>query len=420
MPTHPKRILVVASKLGYQTRVLAEAAVAMGMEPVMATDRCSVLDDPWGDHAIPLKFTDLALSVRRFVADGRRVDGVVAVGDRPTPVAAAIAERLGLKFHPLAAVEAARNKYLARERYRAAGMRVPSYFRVAATTGLEDALARTTFPCVVKPLGLSGSRGVIRANDAMEFRAAFQRIRAILELPEILQMRDEGDQFIQVESYIEGREYALEGLATAGRLCTLAIFDKPDPLDGPFFEETIYVTPSSAPTDLQSAIRDAAQGAVTALGLTDGPIHAEMRAGSEGVWVLEVAGRPIGGLCAKVLTFNGGTSLEQLILRHAVGEGASDLHLDGPASGVMMVPIPRSGIYCGVHGEDTARAVRGITDVIITAKEGQELKTLPEGSSYLGFLFARGSSSYAVVHSLKAAHNELDFDFATTLAVTRR
>ncbi|MCC7155389.1 MAG: ATP-grasp domain-containing protein [Bryobacterales bacterium] len=415
----PKRVLIVASKLGYQTRVFAEAAEAMGLEPVMATDRCTRLDDPWGDHAIPLKFSDLDVSIRRFQAAGRRVDGVVAVGDRPTPVAAAIAGHLGLLFHPLAAVETARNKFLARERYKAAGMLVPSYFRVPAATGLDEALSRATYPCVLKPLGLSGSRGVIRTGDAVEFRRAFERIRSILALPEIRQMRDESDEFIQVESYIDGREYALEGLASGGRLRTLAIFDKPDPLEGPFFEETIYATPSTAPPELQQAIRETVQQAVSALGLTFGPVHAEVRAGAGGVWILEVAARPIGGLCAKALSFDGGTSLETVILRHATGEPLGGLHLDGPASAVMMIPIPHSGIYRGVEGQQDALAVAGVTGLEITAKEGQELKTLPEGSSYLGFLFAKGASSSGTVQSLKEAHAKLRFDFATTLAVSR-
>lgn len=414
-----EKVLIVASKLGYQTRVFAEAARGLGMEPVMATDRCSRLDDPWGDHAIPLKFSDLDFSVRRFLSEGRVVQGIIAVGDRPTPVAAAIAARLGLRFHPLAAVEIARNKFLARECYRAAGMRVPSYFRVPAAAGLEEALSRAPFPCVLKPVGLSGSRGVIRAGNAEEFRRAFRRIQQILALPEIRQLRDESDEFIQVESYIDGREYAVEGIATSGQLRTLAVFDKPDPLEGPFFEETIYVTPSLAPGELQSAICETVQQAVTALGLTDGPVHAEVRAGAGGVWLLETAARPIGGLCARSLRFNGGVSLEELILRHATGQALGELRLDGPASGVMMIPIPANGIYQGFAGESEALAVPGITGLEITAKEGQEMKMLPEGSSYLGFLFARQASPSAVVDALKGAHAKLRFDFAPTLTVSR-
>jgi biotin carboxylase len=256
---------------------------------------------------------------------------------------------------------------------------------------------------VLKPLGLSGSRGVIRANDEAEFRAAFGRIAKI------------GERHLQVECYIPGREFAVEGLVTAGRFQMLAIFDKPDPLEGPFFEESIYVTPSRETPHVQRDLAETAARAARALGLRHGPVHAELRHNAEGAWMLEMHARPIGGLCARTLRFEGGMSLEELILRHAVGEDVSGARPLSGASGVMMIPIAKGGIYESVEGTERAAAVEGIEDVIVTAAAGQRLVPLPEGASYLGFLFARGRSPAAVEESLRRSHAELRFHIATAL-----
>jgi hypothetical protein len=410
-----KRILILAATTGYQTRVFEETARAMGLDVVMATDRCRHMDDPWGDQALPVRFQKPKSSAALLARLEPKPDGVIAVGDRPTELAAVAAEQMGLRYHSPAAVIAARNKLLARERFRAAGLLVPEYFAVGVEGGPEEALRRVVFPCVLKPLGLSGSRGVIRANDTAEFHAAFQRIATLLQRYEIVRLNEDQDHFIQVETYIPGREYAVEGLVEGGRLKVLALFDKPDPLDGPFFEETIYVTPSREPQVVQHALAQTTQDAVGALGLTDGPVHAEMRYNDRGVWMLEVAARPIGGLCAKSLRFSGGATLEELLLRFALGEDVSGVEREGQASGVMMIPIPQGGIYSGVDGVEAAASVEGIEDVEITAKHGQRLEKLPEGSSYLGFLFARADMPERVEEALRQSHSRLRFTIMTEL-----
>ena len=413
-----KRLLLLAATTGYQTRVFAERARALGYELVLATDRCHSLDDPWGDHAIPVHFHVPEEALPHIEAAGP-FDAVLAVGDRPTLAAALAAERLGVPYHPPAAVTACRDKFLARKRYEAAGLPVPAYFRVAVEDSPGEAARRAPYPCVLKPPGLSGSRGVIRADNQPQFLEAFRRITALLDSADVRVMREERNRYIQVESYIPGREYAIEGVVTGGRLHALARFDKPDPLEGPFFEETIYITPSREPREVQEALIAAAGRAVRALGLAHGPVHAEMRYNDGGVWMLEVAARPIGGLCAKALRFNGGMPLEELLLRHAVGEDVSDARLDGPASGVMMIPIPREGVYEVVTGVEEAAAVSDIEEVLITAKPGQRIVPLPEGSSYLGFIFARGDSPEVVERALRAAHAELRFEIAGTLRVVQ-
>jgi len=385
---------------------------------VLATDRCHVLEDPWGDRAVPVRFEDPYGSRDELVAVGP-FDGIVAVADRPTFLAALAAESLGLPYHSPAAVSASRDKYLARQRFQAAGLAVPEFFRVPVDADPAQAAKRAPFPSVLKPLGLSASRGVIRVNDPVEFLAAFERIRALLESTDVAALREEHNRYIQVEGFIEGREFAVEGLVTGGRLQVLAVFDKPDPLEGPFFEETIYVTPSGEPAEIQQRIVGATRSAVRALGLTHGPIHAEVRVNRAGAWTLEVAARPIGGLCARALRFDGNTPLEELILRHAVGEDVSRAALCDLATGVMMIPIPKGGIYRGVDGSDRAAAVPDVEEVIITAKEGQKILPLPEGSSYLGFIFARGKSPQRVVRALREAHACLNFEIATALPLVR-
>jgi biotin carboxylase len=387
------RVLLVAATTGYQTRAFSELKE---IELVLVTDRCHILDDPWRDNAIAIRFDEPSEGIESIAARGP-FDGIAAVGDRPAYIAALAAERLGIPFSPPAAVLAAKNKFLAREKFRAHGLLTPGYELFQQPTGARR------YPCVLKPLGLSGSCGVIRANDRAEFAAAFARIRDIAAEPAVL-----------VEDFIPGHEYALEGIVTNGRLQVLALFDKPDPLDGPFFEETIYVTVPEQP-----AISETVQRAITALGLTHGPVHAEMRVNDLGVWMLEVAARPIGGLCSKVLRFAGGRQLEEIILRHAVGQDVSDARLADGSHAVMMIPIPRAGIYRGVQGVEEARGVAGIEDVIVTAKEGQAMVPLPEGASYLGFIFSRGETAQQAVEALRAAHACLEFEFAGMLPVLK-
>ncbi|HUP02819.1 MAG TPA: ATP-grasp domain-containing protein, partial [Bryobacteraceae bacterium] len=412
----------------YQIRVFEQAARRLGVEPTLASDHCDRLEDPWGDRAIAVKFDyRLPQSVNTF--RGMQFDGVAAVGDRPAVLAAEVAEMLGVPFHPPAAARACQDKYLARQLYQAAGLPVPAYFRAGLQEDAGELARRAPYPCVLKPVGLSASRGVIRANDEPEFVAAFGRIRKLLEkTPDVRRLRQLS---LQVESYIEGREFAVEGIVTHGKFRALAIFDKPDPLTGPFFEETLYVTPSRESAAVQRALLDAAASAVRALGLYHGPAHLEMRWNEDGVWMLDAAARPIGGLCARALRFEaeeGGRTheqrgypgppylpLEELIIRHALGEDLSAARLQGPASGVMMIPIPHGGIYQSVSGIEKAQAVAGIEDVVITATEGQRLLPLPEGASYLGFIFARGDSPATVENALRRAHTELRFRIATAL-----
>ncbi len=407
-----QRLLLIGATTGYQTRAFAEAAARIGFHLALATDRCHVLEDPWGDQAIPLRFEDPEQAAEAIAEAQGRLDGIVAVGDRPAYIAALAARRLGIRYNSPDSVLACRNKFLARERFQKAGLLVPEFYRARLAEGPERAEEQARYPCVLKPLSLSASRGVIRVNNRDEFIRAFRRIEALLRDPDIARLEEEQDRFLQVESFIEGREFALEGILTGGRLRVLALFDKPDPLDGPYFEETIYITPSREAVAVQREIVRTTELAIEALGLTEGPVHAEMRVNQRGVWMLEVAARPIGGLCARVLP-----GLEELILRHAAGEDVSAIAMPADAAGVMMIPIPSEGVYVGVDGVEAAREQPGIEDLIITAKQGQKLVPLPEGNSYLGFIFARGDWPQRVEEALRAAHQSLRFEIATALPV---
>ena len=420
------RVLLLATTTGYQTRAFGEAAERLGVELAFATDRCHLLEDPWRDGAIAIRFYDEAASVAAIVesASTDPIDGVLVVGDQPTVIAARVAEALGLPGHPPEASAAARNKQATRERLRAAGLPAP-WFVTAPVAADPDAVATSlTFPCVVKPLALSGSRGVMRADDPASFREAFLRLRALLQRADVRAERNPAHDTVLVEGFIPGREFAVEGLLHHGQLHVLAIFDKPDPLDGPFFEETIYLTPSSWPGAGQRTIAEAVGRAAEALGLWHGPVHAECRVNQHGVFVLEVAARPIGGLCARTLRIckkgvgrgrnsqNDSRSpfgLEELLLRHALGEAPDDWIREEQAAGVMMIPIPRRGLFRGVDGVEDARRVTGVEDVRITAKADQLLVPLPEGASYLGFIFARARDTAAVDRALREAHACLRF-----------
>ena len=415
-----KRLLLLTSKLGYQARAFADAARRSGAEVVFGTDRCHQLDDPWQDRALPLHFENAresAAEIERAAANAP-VDAILALGDRPLAAAAYAARALGLSYNSPESVEAARNKLRQRETLELARVPVPQFFSFGLAEDLERVLPRVPFPCVVKPLMLSMSQGVVRANNADEFRAAVTRVRALVETPEIQVTREEGLDRLLVEGYLPGAEVALEGLLEDGTLRTLAVFDKPDPLEGPFFEETIYVTPSRLAPRALAAVEDCARQAVRALGLTRGPLHAEFRVNARGPWVLEVQPRPIGGLCARALRFGvGRIPLEDLLARHALGMETRTLEREPEASGVMMIPVPASGIFEGAGGIEEAARVEHIESVEITARLHDYVAAWPEGASYLGFIFARAAEPAAVEAALRAAHGRLRFDLRPRLTV---
>ena len=420
-----RRVLLIATTTGYQTRAFGEAAQRLGVELVFATDRCHQLDDPWRDGAIPVRFHDEVafLAAIGEAARHRPMHGVLALGDRPAVFAALACEALGLQGHPPAAARASGDKLETRRRFTAAGLSCPAFSEVMLDSELDALGPGLEFPCVVKPLALSGSRGVIRADDPETLHAALDRVRRLLARADIRERRHPSDDRVVVETFIPGREYAVEGVVEHGTLRLLAVFDKPDALDGPFFEESIYVTPSVRPADEQRQIEQAVADAAAALGLRHGPVHAECRVNDAGVFVLEVAARPIGGLCASALRFQGpgGVELpfEGLLLRHALGEPVSAYRRETDTSAAMMIPIPRAGIYRRTNGVDAARAVPGIVDVVMTAKPDQRLEPLPEGASYLGFIFARCGRSAEAVTALRLAHARLRVVIDTAIPVAR-
>jgi biotin carboxylase len=418
--TSKQRLLLLCTTTGYQTQAFVEAAERLGLEVVFATDRCHVLEDPWQDGALPLRFEDPEAGAQRIAEYARThpIAALVAIGDRPTPTAARACRAVGLLFHPPDAADTCRDKYRSRERLRLAGLNVPGFSRFPVDADPRRLVAAGAVglasPWVLKPLALSASRGVIRADTKEEFVRAFERIQALLGTPEVGVLREETSNFIQVESYVEGEEIAVEGIVVRARLRILAIFDKPDPLVGPFFEETIYVTPSRLAAETQQRVIQTLERAVQALGLYHGPLHAELRINPEGVWVMEVAARPIGGLCSRALHFrtplvDDNTSLEELLIRLALGQDVSQIYRENAAAGVMMIPIPEAGFYQETQGVDEALATPGIEEIHITAKVGQKLVPLPEGSSYLGFIFGRGHSPEFVEDALRRAHEKLHF-----------
>ncbi len=289
-----------------------------------------------------------------------------------------------------------------------AGLPSPGHQTLSIDDDAKEAARQVGYPCVLKPVFLSASRGVIRANDPEEFVAAFQRIARILRSPDVVERRDPAAGLLLVEDFVPGEEVALEGLLDAGELRVLALFDKPDPLEGPFFAETLYVTPSRRPPEQQGELAECVAATARALGLHHGPLHAELRINERGMWMIEIAPRSIGGLCSRTLKFGAGISLEELILRHAVGLDIEGLSRETRAAGVLMIPTPKTGILREVDGVAAAEAVKGIRGVNISIPLGQEVFPLPEGHQYLGFIFAAAETPEQVESALRKAHRRLD------------
>ena len=404
------RLLLLLPTRTYRTEDFIDAARTLGVDLVCASEKPSTLEALAPDSLLTLDFVDAADAAARVAewSAGRPLAAVVGVDDVTAAAAAAIAERLGLRASAPAAVAAARDKFQMRQCLAAAGLPVPRFRRIALGENPVLAARGVAFPCVLKPLTLSASRGVIRANTTEQFVVAFKRIAALLARDDVAVTGDAA-RYLLAEEYVPGLEVALEGLLIGGTLHVLALFDKPDPLEGPFFEETIYVTPSRLPERVQRAIRATTAAACAALGLTEGPVHAELRVNDDGPWVLEVAARSIGGLCSRTLRFGTGMTLEEIILRHALGWTIDTLERERPAAGVMMIPIPKAGVLNNVQGLREAKATRLVEDVVISAHVGQEVVPLPEGWQYLGFIFARGDAPADVEDALRIAHSRLRF-----------
>lgn len=404
------RLLLLLPTTTYRTEDFLEAARKLGIELTVASEQPNTLEDQHPRDLLTLNFRDPDSAARAVVEFSKRVpiNAVLGVDDETTVVAAVIAAALSLPHNTVQSAAAAQNKFEMRELLRRNHVPVPRYTKFSMDQDAPAAIAgKISFPCVVKPLTLSASRGVIRADDKKQLIAAVQRVKAILRSPEIAD-REKAGREILVEEFVPGQELALEGLLTKGELRVLALFDKPDPLNGPFFEETIYVTPSRLPEGSQKEIAGCTARAVKALGLDSGPIHAELRINEKGPWVIEIAARSIGGRCARVLRFGTGMSLEEVILRHAIGLEIGSLQREQSPAGVMMIPIPKAGVLREVRGLTEARMVPGINEITITAHPGQKLLPLPEGSpAYLGFIFGRADTPERVEAALRKAYRRL-------------
>lgn len=415
LPPDPRRLLLLLPTATYRTAAFVEAARRLRVDLTVASERPSTFQaaNPTGLVTMDFSRPDVAAEQARAFARAHPLAGVVGVDDDTAVVAAAIAGALGLRGNAVSAAEAARDKYEQRTRLSAAQVPVPRFALHQVDEDPRGFAERVPYPCVVKPLRLSASRGVIRADTPAQFVTAFERVRRILATPEVAACGAPARRIL-VEEFVPGREYALEGLLVDGVLRVLALFDKPDPLDGPYFEETIYVTPSRLPDGAQRVIVECVERAARALGLTQGPVHAELRHNERGPWLIELAARPIGGRCSAVLRFEAELSLEEIIIRHALGMPIPTLERERLASGVMMIPVPQAGVLREVRGIEVARAVPLVDAIEITAHPGEVLVPWPEGARYPGFIFARGKTPEAVEQALRAAHLRLQFVFDPT------
>ena len=407
------RILLLLTNHTYRAPAFLAAAERLGIEVVQGLAMPRQLAEQWGIE-LGLDYNDLDAAVAAIVtyAQERPFRAILAVDDNGSLLAARASAALGLPHNDPGAAAAARNKHRMRQMLRVAGVPSPWFRRFSTADDEVVVAAQTVFPAVVKPLTLSGSRGVMRVDDEIEL------VTAVARLARLLDKTGPGPHDYLVEQFIPGFEVALEGMLADGHLTVLALFDKPDPLDGPYFEETIYVTPSRLAEDTQAAITASAAQGAAALGLRTGPVHAELRINDAGPWIVEIAGRSIGGLCSQTLRFDGDASLEELILRQACGLPWNAARLTDQASGVMMIPIPEAGLLKQVEGIERATAVPLIEDVQITAPLNNLLIPLPDGESYLGFIFARGSTPAAIEAALRQAHSQLRFEIAPHFPLT--
>lgn len=405
-----QRLLLLLPTTTYRAKAFLQAAQRLEIDISVASDEKSSLADLQPVALLTLDFNDPASCVqdiRRFAKE-HPIHGVLGVDDQVTVAANTIAGALGLPHNPEDGIYATRNKLALREGFLRARVPSPAFRAVDLDASPDAVAAGLDYPCVVKPLMMAASRGVIRVDNAAGFADAFHRVRKLVR--DRKAPRDESSRNrVLVEEYVPGWEVAVEGIVDRGRFHMFTIFDKPDPLEGPYFPETIYVSPSRMPDATQTAVEETTRAAVAALGLQHGPIHAELRGDGDRLWVIEVAARSIGGYCSKVLRFEGGLSLEDVIVRQALGMTDGRVPRAPGACGVMMLQAPRAGRFREVRGTEAATAVDGIDEFVLSAWRGQPLFPLPEGFLYLGFIFARTDTPEQAEEALRQAYAKLDF-----------
>lgn len=403
------RVMLLIPTASYRTPDFMAAAEQLGLEVVIASDVDQPLADMHSGRWLTLPYHDVSQGVSAITrfADRFPLDAVVAVDDPGTVLAAHASAELQLTGNSPRSVIGTRDKSELRRLLAEHGVRSPEWrvLRFDEAPPLDE----LQFPLVIKPLGLNGSRGVMRANDSASFLRAVARLRRLLSSKSAIEECGElGDRYL-VEGFIPGVEVALEGLLRDGTLHTLAIFDKPDPLDGPYFEETIYVTPSRLDDEVLSDVMATAHQSAEALGLSDGPLHAELRVNEAGTWPVDVAARTIGGLCARTLRFGAGMSLEEIVLRHATNAPLETLNRETSAAGVMMMPIVGRGRIRAIHGLEAAASTPLIDSIEMEARVGDMLVPLPDGANYPGFIFARGREPSEVEAALREAWSRIEF-----------
>ena len=417
MPVHSSekpRVLLLLPTRTYRATDFLDAALKLNVEVVVASEEPATTSNLSPRDSLVLDFqnpTTATETITEF-AEMHPITAIVGVDDDTTILATTASAALGLPHNPVSSAKATRDKYLLRYTLEKNGVFVPTYRRFSIRDNVTEISNQVNYPCVIKPLSLSASRGVIRADNPSQFKEAFQRIITLLN--NVKESRDTDTdsnryQYLLVEDYIPGIEVALEGILVDGELRTLAFFDKPDPLEGPFFEETLYITPSRLSKEIQDELHNATTEAAAALGLQHGPVHAELRYNEQGAHLIEIAARTIGGLCSRTLRFGTGMSLEELVIRDAIGQQIETFDREGQAAGVMMIPVSKAGILGDVRGKTEAYRVDGIEEVNITIPIGGKVVPLPEGDKYLGFIFARAQTPETVEASLREAHQLLEF-----------
>jgi hypothetical protein len=413
LPTEKKpRALLIAPDRSYRTGAFVLAAQKLGVELVVASFGEACLASRSGGLALNRKSqTDALDTISRAVAENPFA-AILASDDETVGLAGVAAERNGLPGNSADAIKAQTSKIHFRRLCQSNETQCPEFISLDSKNLERGAPAGVHYPCVAKPAMLSASRGVIRCDNPGELSRALKRIHSLLYSEGKL-----GEDVVLVEDYIDGLEYAVDGLLKRGRLQVLAIFEKPGPMAGPFFEETIYLTPPRLSHKVTGQVIGSLEILCRKLGICEGALHAELRINSSGVWFLEIAGRTVGGRCGRILEFQTGCSLEELVLANAARLPAAVGESTG-SSGVMMIPVTQGGVLRRVEGISAARREPGIVDVEIDVREGQILVPWPEGCAYPGFIFARAGTVADVERALRAAHRCLNFVLAPQLPTT--
>ncbi len=385
-----KKLLLVIPENSYKSNDFVVAAEKLGIDFLIITDSEQV-SSKFSDTVIINKF-DAELN-KNNLKKLKDVTHVLPVDHSALKFSGYLVDLLEVKGNKLESINLSMNKYESRKIFNSL-LDIKVNNEIIKNIDDVNTFINKNGTSVLKPIYGTASKSVLKINNVEKNKEQIEKL-----------MQDCFDQDLVIEEYIDGKEYALEGTIINSELKKIVIFDKPVEYKHPYFEESIYITPSELSSEAEKRVVSIVDKACKKIGLEDGPVHVEFKINENQIFIIEINPRMIGGLCSRCLSFGlFKVSLEEIILHAFMNNELKNIELLNNYVGVLMIPTPKSGKFISINKEELEN-IPNISNVEITVPEGSDLLEPPYGDKYLGFAFSQGIDKKTVNESLLTAMN---------------